>query len=278
MTLRPDNPLAATLQELARYEGIDLQTAESVKLQDRKDTKYVLSSRLLPQLLAEVAEDYVVLEVAGQRAQRYTSVYFDTPSRSTYLEHHNGRLNRTKIRIRDYVESSLSFLELKLKDNHYRTVKSRKQIPFGSRQLPMEEMALLAQRWDASPEALEPVLEVGFLRIMLAHLDRGERVTIDLGLDFRLLDAAATTSLDRSCVVEVKRLRSGGSTPMQLALRRHRIYKSPMSKYCVGMALLNPTLKTNRFKPLLAHLAHCEADAAQGGEASPDPTTPTIAK
>lgn len=276
MTQQPDIPLAAALAELVRYTGIDLATAEGVKLQDRKDTKYVLPARLLPRLLAELSDDYVVLEVEGQRAQRYVSVYFDTPSRSTYLEHHNGRLNRTKIRIRDYVESSLSFLELKMKDNHYRTVKSRKQIPFGTRQLPGEEMQLLAERWDATPEALEPALEVGFLRIMLAHLGRGERVTIDLSLDFRLLHDQAGCRLDRSCVIEVKRLRSGGATPMQLALRQHGIYKSPMSKYCVGMALLDPTLKHNRFKPLLAHISHCEQWLSPGEDAHFDQPFPTF--
>lgn len=276
MTLQPDIPLAASLAELTRYAGIDLQTAEGVKLQDRKDTKYVLPAHMLPALLADLATDYVVLEVAGQRAQRYVSVYFDTPGRDTYLEHHNGRLNRTKIRIRDYVESTLSFLELKMKDNHFRTVKSRKQIAFGERGLPNEEMALLASRWEATPDKLAPVLEVHFVRIMLAHLERGERVTIDLGMDFRLLDSGAACRLAHTCVVEVKRLRTGGVTPMQAALRRHHIYKSPMSKYCVGMALLDPTLKRNRFKPLLSHLAHFERAGAPGDGGHFDQPFPTF--
>jgi hypothetical protein len=274
MTQQPDMPLAASLAVLRTYAGIDLQTAEGVKLQDRKDTKYVLPAHRLPDLLAELSSEYVVLEVEGKRAQRYKSVYFDTPGRDAYLAHHNGRLNRTKIRIRDYVESSLTFLEFKMKDNHYRTVKSRKQIAFEARQLPGEEAQLLALRAESSDGSLEPVLEVGFYRIMLAHLERGERVTIDLGLDFRLLDRDARTRLERICVVEVKRLRSGGATPMQLVLRRHRFYKSPMSKYCVGMALLHPDLKKNRFKPLLAHIAQCDATVPHGEDSHFDQPFP----
>jgi VTC domain len=278
MTQQPDMPLAASLAVLSAYAGIDLQTAEGVKLQDRKDTKYILHAQRLPELLAELAKEYVVLEVEGKRAQRYKSVYFDTPSRDAYLAHHNGRLNRTKIRIRDYVESGLTFLEFKMKDNHYRTVKSRKRIAFETRQIPLEEQALLAQRFDWGEESLEPILEVGFFRIMLAHLERGERVTIDLGLDFRSLDQAAATRLDRVCVVEVKRLRSGGATPMQLALRSHRIYKSPMSKYCVGMALLHPELKRNRFKPLLAHIAQCDAVLPHNDDSHFDQPFPTFSR
>jgi hypothetical protein len=102
-------------------------------------------------------------------------------------------------------------------------------------------------------------------------------VTIDLDLDFRLLDSPANCRLNRVCVVEVKRMRSGGVTPMQAALRRHRIYKSPMSKYCVGMALLDPALKRNRFKPLLSHLAQFElADSGNenGHFHQPFPTFP----
>jgi hypothetical protein len=42
-------------------------------------------------------------------------LYFDTDSKRFYHDHHNGKVKRTKIRMRNYVESNLTFLEIKKK-------------------------------------------------------------------------------------------------------------------------------------------------------------------
>lgn len=248
----PEHPVMLALAQLA---PISLLASEKVKLQDRQDTKYILPASLLPGLLAHCQQDYHVLEIEGVRIQNYESTYYDTPKLNAYLDHHNGHLNRSKIRVRNYVESEVTFFELKSKDNHMRTIKARTQVPFRSQEMPQEGQELLEKNWKHAETALEPALLVDFQRIMLANPDKGERVTIDLDLSFALPGSNALISLPGLCVVEVKRGRKSSPSPIQLALHAQQVLKSSMSKYCVGTALLRPDMKHNRFKPLLLRIS-----------------------
>jgi hypothetical protein len=60
--------------------------------------------------------------------QPYLTLYFDTESFDNYIAHHNGKRPRFKIRMRKYVSSGFSFLEVKEKDN--RTARSRSVCQF----------------------------------------------------------------------------------------------------------------------------------------------------
>ena len=61
----------------------------------------------------------------GKLIHDYKSLYYDTEDWKFYLDHHNGRVNRNKIRFREYVGSKLTFLEIKLKNNKGKTIKKR---------------------------------------------------------------------------------------------------------------------------------------------------------
>ena len=79
----------------------------------------------MEKLLEKMQAFYKVLEVNGERIQTYRSLYFDTEDRKFYIDHHNSRVNRNKIRFREYVSSGLTFLEVKLKNNKGKTIKKR---------------------------------------------------------------------------------------------------------------------------------------------------------
>ena len=94
---------------------------DSVSLMKRVDTKFIIHIEQLPQLLDIVYNDYRVLEINQNRVMTYKSNYFDTPNSNLYLLHHNGKSSRVKVRIRNYVESNLFFLEVKQKSNRGNT-------------------------------------------------------------------------------------------------------------------------------------------------------------
>src|SRR5690349_10066554 len=98
---------------------------DSVKLQDRVDTKFMFKENILEMILKGMLNDYRILEVANHRYSNYETLYFDTDDFSLYRQHHNGKLNRFKFRSRKYVESDLHFFEVKFKSNKGRTVKER---------------------------------------------------------------------------------------------------------------------------------------------------------
>src|SRR4029079_15276715 len=97
--------------------------------QTRVDRKYVVPEDLAQELLATFDAEVRVLEVDGSRRFAYDSVYFDTAQLDSYLLAAHGRRRRYKIRTRTYVDSALSFLEVKTEGAREATVKER--IPYG---------------------------------------------------------------------------------------------------------------------------------------------------
>ena len=105
------------LQTLKEYIPISLEEMSGIKLMNRTDTKYVTSYQILKEILLVARHDYRIQEVNGEYNIAYHTIYLDTADRDMYLTHQNGRVVREKIRIRTYVDSDLTFLEVKNKNN-----------------------------------------------------------------------------------------------------------------------------------------------------------------
>ena len=142
---------------LARFEPISLAEMDAVALQSRTDTKYVFSTALLPGLLEGMMRDYRLLYVNGAPGARYRSLYLDTPDRRHFLDHHNGRTFRSKVRFREYLGSELAFLEVKRKTGRGDTDKVRirvDRIP----ERPDAAQLDFVRKASKRDERLEPVL------------------------------------------------------------------------------------------------------------------------
>ena len=100
---------------------ISLEEMDRVKLMDRTDTKFVFHISELSELLQSISQDYFILDMKGLRAHAYETLYLDTVDFDLFRNHHNGKLNRYKIRYRNYKESALAFFEIKFKNNKGRT-------------------------------------------------------------------------------------------------------------------------------------------------------------
>ena len=111
------------------FKKITLEEMNAVSLMKRTDTKYIVNVNFLAPILEDLQKEYQVLEIDNRRIMNYSSVYFDTPEFKFYFDHHNGKVNRTKIRQRKYVDSELTFLEIKQKNGKGETNKSRIKIP-----------------------------------------------------------------------------------------------------------------------------------------------------
>ena len=107
-------------------DSISLEEMDHVILMRRRDTKFVLPVENLKSIVELVREKYRVLEIDEQRIHLYHTLYYDTPLYDMYLNHHNRRLNRYKVRIRRYITSNISFLEVKFKNNKRETIKTRR--------------------------------------------------------------------------------------------------------------------------------------------------------
>lgn len=98
---------------LARFRPISLPEMDSVALLNRTDTKFLLNTTQLSAALSELSDAYRILEIDANRLNQYQTIYFDTPDYALYRRHHDGALNRYKVRSRAYVDTQLAFLEVK---------------------------------------------------------------------------------------------------------------------------------------------------------------------
>ena len=213
---------------------------------DRMDAKYAFRIEMLELLLEQMKPTYQVLEVNGHRISRYESVYFDTNDFELFHKHHNERANRYKIRFRKYVESDLSFFEIKFKNNKGRTIKNRIKQAATEGTIANEAEKFLQKKTCFSARDLEPKLGVDFYRITFVNRFRPERVTFDLQLTFK--NNGVSQTMNNLVIAETKQERSGRSEFVRL-MKQHHIREGSLSKYCYGISCLNEGIKNNNFKP-----------------------------
>ena len=161
------------------------------------------------------------------------------------------------------MDSGQNFLEVKTKNNHGRTKKKRVDMvgfdpthtDHGIRFLRQDELfrsydAFLSKHLRYDPTVLTEHLENHFRRITLVNKAKTERVTIDTNLCFHNIKTDRDVDLTGLVIIEVKR---DGLQPSPILgmLRELRIKPSGFSKYCMGSALTNPSLKRNNFKERL---------------------------
>ncbi len=269
-----------TIDELiAPFEPVSLEKMNEVKLLNRIDSKFVFNVSKLPGILEQLYPVYFVLEVNRVRLQRYETLYFDTPEHHLYLNHHNKRLNRFKVRSRKYLDSGLCYFEIKTKTNKRRTIKERNRQTGPREEIAGKQERLLTSLTKLTPDLLRPALWVYFNRITLANREMTERVTLDTGLGFK--HESAEHTFDGIVIAEVKQNRSASSFISNLLQHEH-IPKTNISKYCLGIISLNQHIKQNNFKQKLhlinklnhdicetTHDVHTAVDAGHAGQGVP---------
>ncbi len=250
----------ANALSLSHYAPILLSKMEGVALLNRTDTKYVLAATTLQQIMPQLADDYSTLVVNGKQMSPYRTLYFDTPSFGLYHRHHAGVLERYKVRSREYVDSHLSFLEVKHKTNKGRTIKIRMQTAELTESLFGENVDFLEGTYPYDAVELQPKLWIEYARITLVSHHRKERVTIDTNLSFSWKER--TISLPHMAIIEIKEDGVSHRSDMGLQLRRRQVRSTGFSKYCVGSSMIYPELKHNNFKSKLRLVEKLERGAS----------------
>ncbi len=232
-------------------EGISLAEMDSVKLMDRNDSKFLLPAAKLPQLLAQSAHQFRILEVDGLRISPYNTVYFDTETNAMYHNHINKRAKRYKIRCRQYISSGLSFTEIKIKNNKGKT--SKKRVKTSTFPFPDDKASLLIEsKTPFKTNELKLMLENKFSRITLVDNSMKERITLDFNLQFKSQDKLIDMST--LAIAEVKSDGKMSINGFGALLKSNSIHPAGFSKYCAGMALLFPMLKQNSLKQRLRYI------------------------
>lgn len=246
----------SNLETIARLAGelppITLDEMKSIRLMNRMDTKFVTNVPMLIRLLEMTKGCYYSQSVAGKRISPYRTTYWDDPvNHEMYHFHQCGHLPRTKVRVRTYVDSQHTFLEVKRKNNHGKTKKKRVAVP--SLEAVIRDRAgedFLHELTGLSFDSIVPTLGNRFSRITLVNQAKTERLTIDFDLHFHNYETGCDKDMDNIVIIELKR---DGRLPSPILpmLRSLRIKPAGFSKYCIGSSVTNPGLRLNRFKKRL---------------------------
>jgi VTC domain len=251
--------MAADLMRLVDgFEPISLPALEShAGLQARVDRKYIVAFETLERLLAELGDDYLALEIDGERLQQYDSVYFDTPTLMGYRDHLQGRRKRFKCRTRLY-GGTACFFDLKMKGSRGETVKRRLSLPASAHgsltagASTFLKRELLHEYGAAAPTELVPTLHNSFARLALTHARREERLTIDFGLMLGRDGRDDRYRMRPDHVLIEAKSQTGLGTADRLLPRLGARPLTMCSKYCLGIALDDAAgLPTNPYRPLL---------------------------
>lgn len=220
-------------------------------LQTRVDRKYLVPATAFTELLLALGDRMSVLDIEGRRLFAYESVYFDTPELLAYHQHVGGRRRRFKVRTRTYVDSAQSMLEIKTAGGRDETVKDRHPYRIDDRyELNRWGRAVVGRRLGSAVLAgrLEPSLTSRYHRATMVEPGTGSRLTCDV--DLRFEDRHRHHDGPEGLVL-IESKTDGAASIADRTLWRLGHRPATVTKYCVGLALLHPQLRANRWNRTL---------------------------
>ncbi len=236
-------------QLISGFASINLKEIENVSLQRRSEFKFIFHIYRLPDLLNQLVENFMILEIQGDRIQKYHTIYYDTDDYRMYLDHHNGKLNRYKVRIRNYLLTESTFLEVKFKDNKNITRKKRTLLNDTIKKVQQDNEGFISKHTPYDFQKLHETIENTFVRMTFADKQMTQRLTIDTQIAYQNLHSSK--KLNGLVIAELKQIHTESKGEVTQIMHHLGIYPQRISKYCIGQALLNHNLKHNRFRPHL---------------------------
>lgn len=253
------NDLSNINQFTNSFSPVSLEDLNAkAEMMARIDNKYVVQSDDLLSPVPDLREAFDILEIKEQCAFIFDTRYFDDAERSAYFEHHQGRRRGFKVRVRNYVDAALCFLEVKVKGARGMAEKYRMPYDLGQLAQLTPDAAAFAQdtysrQYDKVFDyALRPSLDIRYQRMTLVARAGGERMTIDTDLCFQSENRTFASGTD-VFIVETKSANGRGLADRLLRTKWERPTKR-CSKYCIGMAATGQVTRYNRFLPTLRKL------------------------
>ncbi len=248
---------------LSSFTGHGLDDLNNANLMSRVDTKFILPIHFLTELLQQVKENYTVLDIDQKRIFSYHNQYLDSADMCFYRDHHNGKLNRFKIRRRNYLDTNTEYLEVKFKNNKKRTIKTRIKL---SKQKTLQTSSNntcsqfisqeIGQKFDENfIKQLTIKQQSGYRRIALANEQKAERLTLDFDLWYKKDEFNKAIQLPGFFIAELKQNKKSKRSPFYQLMTANHISPVSFSKYCIGCSLLyGNQLKSNKFKAILSRI------------------------
>lgn len=236
---------------LSKFKTVTLQDITEFGLMDRVETKYVMHKKDLISFISTLPPNLNLLTFNTDPVSIYKTEYYDTEHNSMYLDHHRGKLNRYKVRVRSYENTRTAYMEIKFKNNKGKTLKTRTDINFDNTHLMNDNLIEFVEK--NSPydlNLLKPYITTNYNRTTFIDMQNQIRLTLDTQLSFE--DADKSQTFENLCILEIKKT-SAEQTYIERTMHQLGYKEFSISKYCLAMASLK-NLKKNRFKSKINRL------------------------
>ena len=233
---------------LAGFPEFNPEDLFPARFKRRYSSKYIISHEVFEGLLPELEKNFNLVGSPREKFRTMIFRYFDTVDFRFYLDHVNGKNSRMKIRLRKGVEDEPDELEIWSRLNKGSMIKDR--IPVNVPWPELHGNIIPAHYFEGGtvPE-LHASLDIVFDRFSFLRNDSGERIIVDTGISFFKPDSSiAECSFKNLIFAEVRRKRKQESI-FESALKKENIRNTGFSKYCLGIATIEPGLKSNACKP-----------------------------
>lgn len=237
---------------LQDFDPISLaETNRQARLLTRTDSKYMVPWEIFVDWARSLHASHRVLEIEDDRLFTYDTCYFDTPGLDLFRHHLQGRRRRYKVRTRQYVESGLSFLEIKLRGRRGETRKLRiPHDPDRLSEIPPSGTAFLDESIrDEYPFGLDgtlrPVIQTMYRRATFVARDGTDRITCDVDLAFVRGGESQAAMRPGFVLVEIKS--GSGFGEYDRALWHRGVRPERGSKYCIGVCMTMARERSNQY-------------------------------
>jgi hypothetical protein len=224
------------------------ETTSTTTVTTRVDRKYLLPEDVLDQVLSANPDGWVPETIAGIETQQYKTTYLDTPDLSLFHAARLQRPFRSKVRIRVYLDTGDSFIEVKSRNPRGETTKVREPWtgsladvrPFLESSLPLGTPVV---------DRLVPTACTAYERVAGLLVDGG-RMTIDRQLVVGRYDAATHRLFDERARLAIVETKSPGRSPTAIDrwLWDNHFRPRSLSKYALAIASFRPDLPMGRWK------------------------------
>jgi len=236
------------INKLAQFAAIEVSDYSRINFNEAKETKFILNANKLKEVLDDISDRYFVLEIKGNRILKCNSEYYDTADYQLYMAYHNGSADRYLIKKNEIEGIKTSSLEIKFQSNKGEISK----VKYKNKDTNLEgnkTKEFVRENSPFNPGVLKKMLKNSYYRIVLIHKTVKEKITIDI--DMMLSHMQFQMELPHLAIVEVKQEKLAIFSDFIISLRKLNIQKTSLSKYCIGVALLNRDVKKNNFKSKL---------------------------
>jgi VTC domain len=224
----------------------------------RLDRKYLLTPAAVDQVLMSTRDLWSAEIVAGLETQRYETEYFDTADLALFHAARGQRPSRAKVRVRHYLDTGDSFVEVKRRDARGQTTKERE--PWSgsmadARSFLQEALGSSVDPIDDLVDGLLPTARTSYERraYVLIH---GGRITVDRHLVVGPHEALTALLADQGSELTIMETKSPDQSPTKIDrhLWDQGVRPVSLSKYALAIASFRPDLPLNRWTSVANYL------------------------